>query len=143
MGNHDARYGAFLEKESPELAEVKEFQLPALLKLDEMDIEFVAHGTKEFFGHIAFMHGDEVAGNNAKAKFSKIQHSFICGHHHRFDAYYSKDLRGDMRAGFFNGCLYDPQSADYLAHESWHLGFSLVNFVRGFFNVTQVPVHRL
>lgn len=143
MGNHDARYDAFLEKNSPELVGVTEFSLRSLLKLDDLGIEFVEHGTKEFFGHIAFMHGDEVDGSSAKAKFGRMQHSFICGHHHRFDAHFSKDFRGEMRAGFFNGCLYDPSHADYVAHESWQLGFSLIHFVKGFFEVRQIPIHRI
>jgi len=89
IGNHEARMEMFLVKNAPVLLGVSDFELPVLLKFEELNIELVPSLTLIRLGNLPIYHGHELPQgmsspvNPARGIWMRVQESLICGHWHR------------------------------------------------------------
>jgi predicted phosphodiesterase len=129
IGNHEARMEMFLVKNAPVLLGVSDFELPVLLKFDELQIELVPSLTLIRLGNLPIYHGHELPQgmsspvNPARGIWMRVQESLICGHWHRTSEHTeSTGLNKKLSSCWSTGCLCDL-SPDYAIVNRWNHGF--------------------
>jgi predicted phosphodiesterase len=129
IGNHEARMEMFLVKNAPVLLGVSDFELPVLLKFDELGIELVPSLTLIRLGNLPIYHGHELPQgmsspvNPARGIWMRVQESLICGHWHRTSEHTeSTGLDKKLSSCWSTGCLCDL-SPDYAIVNRWNHGF--------------------
>ena len=129
IGNHEARMEMFLVKNAPVLLGVSDFELPVLLKFDELKIELVPSLTLIRLGNLPIYHGHELPQgmsspvNPARGIWMRVQESLICGHWHRTSEHTeSTGLNKKLSSCWSTGCLCDL-SPDYAIVNRWNHGF--------------------
>ena len=129
IGNHEARMEMFLVKNAPVLLGVSDFELPVLLKFDELNIELVPSLTLIRLGNLPIYHGHELPQgmsspvNPARGIWMRVQESLICGHWHRTSEHTeSTGLNKKLSSCWSTGCLCDL-SPDYAIVNRWNHGF--------------------
>ena len=129
IGNHEARMEMFLVKNAPVLLGVSDFELPVLLKFDELKIELVSSLTLIRLGNLPIYHGHELPQgmsspvNPARGIWMRVQESLICGHWHRTSEHTeSTGLNKKLSSCWSTGCLCDL-SPDYAIVNRWNHGF--------------------
>lgn len=145
-GNHDMRMHVFLRDRSPELSGLGELDLPALLDLETLGIDWIGEHEKFRVGKLWHHHGHLISGggkNPAKAKFANVFQNIIFGHHHTFDYYSVRRYgTGELLQSVANACLY-TLSPEYAHHTGWHVGFTMIDYVDdGDFSVRQVHINK-
>lgn len=132
IGNHEARMEMFLVKNAPVLLGVSDFELPVLLKFDELNIELVPSLTLIRLGNLPIYHGHELPQgmsspvNPARGIWMRVQESLICGHWHRTSEHTeSTGLNKKLSSCWSTGCLCDL-SPDYAIVNRWNHGFAWV-----------------
>lgn len=132
IGNHEARMEIFLVKNAPVLLGVTDFELPVLLKFDELNIELVPSLTLIRLGKLPIYHGHELPQgmsspvNPARGIWMRVQESLICGHWHRTSEHTeSTGLNKQLSSCWSTGCLCDL-SPDYAIVNRWNHGFAWV-----------------
>jgi len=139
-GNHDANLQFFLDTQAEALAGLEEIKLPRLLKLDDLGIRWLAEGTRSQVGKLHHIHGHEISGTTARAKFLQVLVNMICGHHHFFDSHGTVNYAGETHQVWFNATLLGEIS--YQHHNKWQRGLTVIKYVKGgYFNVEQVLFH--
>jgi len=132
IGNHEARMEMFLVKNAPVLLGVSDFELPVLLKFDELNIELVPSLTLIRLGSLPIYHGHELPQgmsspvNPARGIWMRVQESLICGHWHRTSEHTeSTGLNKKLSSCWSTGCLCDL-TPDYAIVNRWNHGFAWV-----------------
>jgi hypothetical protein len=132
IGNHEARMEMFLVKNAPVLLGVSDFELPVLLKFDELQIELVPSLTLIRLGSLPIYHGHELPQgmsspvNPARGIWMRVQESLICGHWHRTSEHTeSTGLNKKLSSCWSTGCLCDL-TPDYAIVNRWNHGFAWV-----------------
>jgi len=132
IGNHEARMEMFLVKNAPVLLGVNDFELPVLLKFDELNIELVPSLTLIRLGNLPIYHGHELPQgmsspvNPARGIWMRVQESLICGHWHRTSEHTeSTGLNKRLSSCWSTGCLCDL-TPDYAIVNRWNHGFAWV-----------------
>lgn len=132
IGNHEARMEMFLVKNAPVLLGVSDFELPVLLKFDELQIELVPSLTLIRLGNLPIYHGHELPQgmsspvNPARGIWMRVQESLICGHWHRTSEHTeSTGLNKRLSSCWSTGCLCDL-TPDYAIVNRWNHGFAWV-----------------
>lgn len=132
IGNHEARMEMFLVKNAPVLLGVSDFELPVLLKFDELNIELVPSLTLIRLGNLPIYHGHELPQgmsspvNPARGIWMRVQESLICGHWHRTSEHTeSTGLNKRLSSCWSTGCLCDL-TPDYAIVNRWNHGFAWV-----------------
>ena len=139
-GNHDANLQFFLDTQAEALAGLEEIKLPRLLKLEDLGIRWLPEGTRSQVGKLHHIHGHEISGTTARAKFLQVLVNMICGHHHFFDSHGIKDYEGQTRKFWINATLFAEPS--YVHHDKSQLGLTVITYVKGgYFDVEQVQFH--
>jgi len=146
-GNHELRLQQFLWERAKEISVLKCLDLDELLEFKKLHIESHDGGPSRAphkIGKLNHLHGDELQlGSNviqiAVSAYRKANVNLIFGHHHAFQTYFKRDLNGNDRGVWVNGCLC-ALNADYMPVPNWQRGFSIITYASsGYFNVQQVP----
>ena len=129
-GNHENRLERFLMRKAPELLGVAEFRLDVLLKMGEMGIEYIPHGSKCYMGKLLVEHGDKLKGsggvNPARTALLKFKRPVVVGHFHRTNAVNDRVYDGEHRMAWSLGCLCNLEPA-YMQANEWCHGFAIVD----------------
>lgn len=144
-GNHELRLQKYLFTKAAELSGLRNLALPELLRLKELECKFIPNHQKHKRGHLHHLHGNEerVGGTYpARTMYLRLQANVIFGHHHRIDRFVHRNLGGESRGAWANGCLC-LLTPDYMFHPQWNQGFSIIEYSHsGLFNVQQVEFFR-
>lgn len=147
-GNHEARLARYLYTKAPELYGLPELTIPTLLKLDDLDIEYISnislltHGQKPFcLGKLSVLHGHEVkvswdGVNIARTMYLKTHANIIFGHNHQSQQFIFKKLNGKHESSTMVGALCQL-SEPYQSVNNWVHGFCTVRYnpVTGAFKI--------
>ncbi len=142
-GNHEDRLRRYLMR-NPELYGLRALELPALMRLDELGIEYFDYEIQIVPGLLVGKHGDVVRRDSAfsaKGELEKEKHSVstITGHTHRLGTFYVRHRHGVIKA-HENGCLclLNPQYIKGIPN--WQQGCTLVTHWGGeLFHVEDIP----
>lgn len=133
VGNHEDRMERFLSKNAPVLLGISEFQIPDILKLSELGIEYVPSLGLTFMGKLPVYHGHELPQgmsspvNPARGIWMRTQDSMICGHWHRSSVHTEKiGVHGKVKSCWSLGCLCN-MTPDYAPVNRWSHGFAIVH----------------
>lgn len=124
-GNHETRFTRYLNSRARELRCLKALEIPALLDLESLGIEWIDNNTKYKIGGLWHIHGNEIYGRNPWQKYSRLGVSVIYGHHHERSVYYHRaytEVNNEVHA---NPCLCDLQP-DYDHHPNWSHGITYI-----------------
>ena len=141
-GNHEDRLRRYLNR-NPELYGLRSLELQALMRLDELGIEYCDEEIGVVPGHLVVKHGEIVrrdSAYSAKAELEKERHavSVITGHTHRLGTHYATTRNGVVKA-HENGCLCQLEP-EYVKHPNWQQGFTMVTHWGGeLFHVEDIP----
>ena len=143
-GNHETRLSRYITKNAAVLSNLSCVTLPELLGLAELKIEWIGNDERLRVGKMWHIHGNEVAGagmSPARLKYSRMQCSFIFGHHHQRDKHRPRAYDGSQHGAYANPCLCDLEP-EYLHHaHSWSHGFTLIDHdTDGTFQVEETEV---
>lgn len=128
--NHEKRLERYLMKYAEILLGMPEFELPTLLGLGALGIEYVEPQTPMYLGKLTVIHGDEYRGaggvNPARWLSLRTGDNSMVGHFHRTSSHLDRTIRGDTRGWWSTGCLcaLDP---DWMRFTQWNWGFAIVN----------------
>jgi len=128
-GNHEERLPRILATKLPELQGL--ISLPELLKLSELNIEWVGDRDRVRIGQLWVDHGHEWFGsggvNPARAYRMKAGDNVMVGHVHRttYDNF-KRPLDGTLFAGWTVGCLCDL-TPHYASRNHWNHGVAIVH----------------
>jgi predicted phosphodiesterase len=133
-GNHDHRLSIYLARNAPELIALDVLQLPKLLGLEELGIDYIHDRQLAKFGKLSVVHGHEFGEsvfspvNPARGLFLRAKSSVLAGHNHQTSAHHENNLNGDATACFSTGCLCDLQP-NYrpFAGLKWNHGAAIVD----------------
>lgn len=144
-GNHESRLTRYTWRKAPELASARSLTVPALLGLQELEMQFIPQGRIYKIGELNHIHGNEIAGGSmypARNIYLKAPGNIICGHYHKLQPYYHTDLDGQMRGAWVNGCLC-TLTPEYVLRPQWTQGLTLIDYAKsGLFHVDQIPMFR-
>jgi predicted phosphodiesterase len=131
-GNHEARLERWLRVRAPELLDFQEWRLDVLLKLRELDIHFLQHKSKVYFGKLMVEHGDKLRGaggvNPARTLLLKFKRPVLCGHFHRTSSANSKVYDDTVQMAWSTGCLCELEPEYFEVNEHNH-GFAIVDIL--------------
>lgn len=128
--NHEYRLERYLMKYAEILLGMPEFELPTLLRLGELGIEYIKPQVPMHLGKLTVLHGDEYRGaggvNPARWLSLRTGDNSLVGHFHRTSTHFDRTVRGDTRGWWSTGCLcaLDP---DWLRFTQWSHGLAIVN----------------
>lgn len=129
-GNHEDRLRRYLWR-NPALFGLDALELPNLLGLAELGIEYEPQEVLLANGNLVIKHGTKVrpaAGASAMAELQEEMFSIstITGHTHRMGAAYATHRRGIVGA-WEGGCLCSKVvSEDYKRNPNWQLGITTI-----------------
>jgi predicted phosphodiesterase len=129
-GNHETRISRYIHKNAQVLSNLKCLTLPEMLDLSSLNIEWIGNDERLRIGRMWHIHGNEVAGaglSPARLKYSRMQCSFIFGHHHQRDKHRPRAYDGSQHGAYGNPCLCDLEP-EYVHHaHAWSHGFTLID----------------
>lgn len=133
-GNHDDRLRRYLAERAPEVFDLPDLTLPALLGLDEYGVEWVGDKRVIRMGKLHVVHGHEFRGgggvNPARWLFLRTVTTAMCGHFHRTSEHHEQGLDRTLHGVWSVGCacyLY-PQ---YDPNNRWNHGYAMVELHGG------------
>lgn len=132
IGNHEDRMERFLVKNAPVLLGTSDFEIPKLLRFDEMKIECVGSLNLIRLGKLSIYHGHELPQgmsspvNPARGMWMRVQETLLAGHWHRVSEHTEKTgISGKISSCWSTGCLCDLKP-DYARINRWSSGFAIV-----------------
>lgn len=131
MGNHEERYERYMIVKAPELLDIQQFQIDALLEFGKFGIELINEKRVVYAGKLAMVHGHEFGRqmfspvNPARGLFLRAKASTICGHHHQTSEHSEPNISGELTTCWSVGCLSELHPS-YMPINKWNHGFSLV-----------------
>lgn len=131
-GNHEERYERYLFQRAPAMVGIEDFELPKILKLKDMDWQWV-HGRQRFeLGNLSVLHGHELPRgltdpvNIGRGVWLRVRESAIVGHWHRTSMHMENaGIHKKLFTCYSLGCLCDL-SPEYATINSWNHGFAIV-----------------
>jgi hypothetical protein len=142
--NHEHRLERYLMKYAEILLGMPEFELPTLLGLGALGIEYIKPQVPMYLGKLTALHGDEYRGaggvNPARWLSLRTGDNSMVGHFHRTSTHFDRTVRGDTRGWWSIGCLcaIDP---DWLRFTQWNHGFAIVHMnTDGSFEVENLTI---
>lgn len=146
-GNHEERYWRFMRIKAPELLDIEEFSLAALLKLSEFNIEYIAGRTKAIIGKLSVFHGHEFGStvfspvNVARGLYMRAKANAICGHSHQTSEHTERDVNDKMITTWSVGCLCEL-SPDFSPYNKWNHGFAFIKTDGNNFHVQNIRIYK-
>lgn len=134
-GNHEDRYKRTLGECVPDLAELHALQLPTLLRLKDLGVEYIDdYPTYWMYRGVEFQHGDKYSktGGQTAAKYlTDVPHSVVYGHSHKRE-YACKTYNGRTKFAASPGvmCHIDGRVPAKSKRVDWQQGLMLVHFDR-------------
>lgn len=141
-GNHEFRLRSYLMRHS-ELHGLRNLDLPNLLRLDDLGVEYWADEIPIIPDQLIFTHGSIVrkeSAMSAKAEMEKDRFSLniIHCHTHRKGVYYVTTRNGILTA-YENGCLCSLEPEYLVGIPNWQQGCTLVKrWPSGYFHVDDI-----
>lgn len=141
-GNHEDRLRRYFMR-NPELHGLRALELSALMRLDELGIEYYPQEIEIIPGLLLGKHGGVVrkdSAYSAKGELEKEKYaiSTITGHTHRLGTHYARTRLRVVKA-HENGCLckLDPE---YVVNPNWQQGCTMTTHYGGeLFHVEDIP----
>jgi predicted phosphodiesterase len=128
-GNHDDRLRRFLADRAPELYDLDELHLPALLRAAQLGVEWVADKRVVKVGKLPVLHGHEYQGGGgvmpARWLFLRTGDSALCGHFHQPSSYTFRTVNGREVGVWSTGCACYLSPA-YRPLNQWGHGWAVV-----------------
>ncbi len=131
MGNHDERWDHWLWNHAPEISDLPQVRLPAILGAKKHGIEFVGDGRPVMAGKLAIFHGHELSGGPfvpampARSAFLRTTASVMVGHHHRTSTHTQPNWKHEEIVCWSVGCLCDL-NPEYSRVNSTNWGFARI-----------------
>lgn len=128
-GNHEKRLGDYIFRNAPALFGIEALQLNELLKLRELNIDYVINDQYIIAGKLTIIHGNEMKAGGihvARSIRMKANENILFGHHHRVQSDTVVSIHGDVQGSWAVGCLCDLRPA-YLPYNQWLHGFAIVH----------------
>jgi hypothetical protein len=143
-GNHETRLTRYLQSNAKALFGLEALEIPVLLNLKALGIEWVPNFKKKQIGKLWHLHGNEIGGsgqNVAHAKFRRTQANIIFGHHHTENKHTTRSYDGAVHGAWSNPCLCDLE-CEYMHHtHNWSHGFAVIEYhSNGNFQVDQIQI---
>jgi hypothetical protein len=108
-GNHEERWELNLRTNAPMLFDMEEFQLATILRLAELNVDFITDKRVVKYSGLNIIHGHEVpfasSANGARALYLKTGVSTLASHVHRTSEHVDKNLDGKITGCWTIGCL--------------------------------------
>lgn len=133
-GNHEERFEAILKIKAPEFFDVAEFKLDVLLRLRELDIQYVGNKKIIHAGKLNVLHGHEFGRqlwspvNPARGAYMRAKENVVIGHHHQTSEHSEPSLNKKEIAAWSLGCLSD-MNPEYMPINRWNLGFGVQTMI--------------
>jgi predicted phosphodiesterase len=130
-GNHEDRYLRYLKVKAPELMGMEIFDMPTLLHLPELGVDYVPELAIVQMGHLSALHGHEwrygISNpvNPARGFYLRAKATCIAGHLHQTSMHVEKDLHDNVITCWSIGCLCDMKPS-YSPYNKWNHGFAIV-----------------
>lgn len=147
-GNHEERWNKFIWNKAPELWDVDAIQMPALLELEKLSIEWVADQQIIMLGELPVLHGHELPKgisspvNAARGAYMRTKHTVLVGHSHQTSGHCEPDLFHSECFVWSTGCLCD-MTPEYARINRWNWGFARADVAKdGSFNVTNYRISK-
>ncbi len=144
-GNHEDRLRKILWGKAKELAPLRNLSIPILLDLKSLGIRYHNAENPYKIGDLWYVHGDVIkpdAGLSAKAVAERIGGSVLMGHSHRM-GYCPTTKWSGIQHAYECGYVADFRQLDYInVSAPWQQGWAIVDFGRGWHDVSFVRVHR-
>lgn len=143
-GNHEARMERFLAMKARELLGTNDFLLRVLLRLDDVEVEWLENKRLITAGKLNIIHGDEYRGaggvNPARWLSLRTRESTLCGHFHRESEHRGRTISGQQQGWWSTGCLCELQP-EWMPYNDWSHGFAIVNLeAEGLFAVENYTI---
>jgi predicted phosphodiesterase len=141
-GNHEDRLRRYLNR-NPELYGLRALELPALMRLEELGIEYYEAEIEVVADLLVIKHGDVVRKDSAfsaKGELEKEKYaiSTITGHTHRLGTHYAR-TRSRVVKAHENGCLC-LLKPEYVKNPNWQHGITMTTHFGGeLFHVEDIP----
>ncbi len=135
-GNHDERHEKFLAEHAMVLFKLREVQLPALLGLFDLRINYVTDKRPIHLGKLPVLHGHEYGEqilapvNPARGLFLKTKWTAMCGHLHQTSEHAETTVQGKLISCWSTGCLCDLHPK-YRPFNRWNHGCAFVELIPG------------
>ena len=148
--NHGDRIQHYISRYAPALSSLRSLEYEALLRYDELDIEY-HHQLYKFAPGWAMAHGDEgnlirTAGGTAMSLAKRTGVSIVCGHTHRQGIQHEHTgFNGSLNGKLFGvevGHMMDLKKAGYLKSggANWQSGFGVLYVDGAKVTATLIPV---
>jgi len=144
-GNHEHRMQKYLWSKAAELSGLRNLQIPRLLKLDELKIQYIENG-KMRYHDMMVKHGNIVrkfSAYSANGEFQSVGLSGVSGHTHRMGMFFHTNESGNyvwMECGHLCD---DNQEYMEGSTANWQKGFG-IGFYKNSgshrFNVNLIPI---
>lgn len=133
LGNHEERLGRYIIQRAPALEGIEGIDLPSCLDARGHGLQIVRDKRIIRLGKLPLLHGHEYKGGGgihpARWLYLKIKTSGGCGHFHKVDNFYPKDLNRTTTVSFTTGCLCDL-SPFWLPYNDWEHGSAIVELYK-------------
>lgn len=137
-GNHEERWDKYIWLKAPELLDLPQLRLDAVLELDRLKIAYVDDQRPMIFaGKLPIFHGHELPKgisnpvNMARGAFLRTMHTMMCGHGHRTSHHAEDDMfHTNQISCWSTGCLCDLHP-DYAKVNKWNWGFAVLSKAAG------------
>lgn len=107
-GNHENRLHRYIYDKAPELYGIEALSLYELLKLKELNIDYIHSEQNIHIGKLRCIHGHEYGGgggiNVARGMRLKANANVIFGHFHKTQSDFSQNMDGEIHGSWAVGC---------------------------------------
>lgn len=136
VGNHEDRWESYLSVKAPELLSMEEFQLDAVLQLNDSGVEYVSECRPIRLGQLNILHGHEYKFaisnpvNAARGLFLRAKAYAMCHHFHQKSEHSENNVEGKSLTTWSVACLCNLHP-DYAPINNWSHGIALVDVFKG------------
>ena len=128
FGNHEKRLDDYIWLHAEALFGLEALTIDELLELKKLNIISVHYNQLIKINDLFIMHGHEVKStgnliNIARQYLTKLQANIIIGHWHTVQSYGMRNLMGEYKTVWVNGCLCDL-FPEYNLINQWKHGFA-------------------
>lgn len=146
MGNHDERWDHWLWNNAPEISDLPQLRLDAMLEFENLGIELVSEQRPVMCGLLPVFHGHELPKgisspvNPARGVYTKMADTALVGHHHKTSGHAESNWKKDEVFCWSTGCLC-AMWPEHARINKWNHGFAFVEVANdGQFNVENLRI---
>lgn len=145
LGNHEERYERYMQIKAPELLDIQQFQMDALLEMGRFGIELIDEKRIIKAGKLNLVHGHEFGRqmfspvNPARGLYLRAKESTMCGHHHQTSEHTEPTINGTLVTCWSVGCLCELHP-NYRPINKWNHGFAHIQLSESGFKVKNIRI---